>query len=104
MKVTGVAFAVAFIIFRIIIWPVLCYFFWIDMLQMINDGSVHSFPQACIFLTVNVGLSVLQVVWLGEIISTAIKLFGDGGDLTIQRGGADKVDDKLVGKDSKKVR
>lgn len=87
MKVTGASFAIAFIIFRIIIWPYVNYFYWQDMYHMWMNDSFHSMPVACIYAVVNVGLTVLQVVWLGEIIQTGVKMFSeDGGDLSIKRG------------------
>lgn len=87
MKVTGASFAIAFIIFRIIIWPYVNYFYWQDMYHMWMNDSFHSVPVACIYAVVNVGLTVLQVVWLGEIIQTGVKMFSeDGGDLSIKRG------------------
>lgn len=92
MKATGVAFASTFILFRIIIWPYVNYFYWKDMIHMWNADSFHSIPVACTYMFVNIGLTVLQVVWLGEIIQTAMKLFGEeGGGLSIKRGDDDET-------------
>jgi len=74
MKVIGVSFAVTFIIFRIILWPYVSYVFWLDMVEVIRNGTIHSMGVGITFLVANIGLSLLQVVWLGEIISEATKL------------------------------
>jgi len=100
MQVTGVAFAVAFIIFRIILWPLACYYFWIDMLAMHNstdpNKQMHSFEIGCIFMVVNVLLTLLQFYWLTEIVQQAYKFFTEG-DLSMKKSPSQ---DKLVG-DSK---
>ena len=88
MKVTGVAFAVAFIIFRVILWPYVNYFFWKDMYFMWQNSSFHSDAIAFTFMFVNVGLTILQIVWLGEIVQTGLKMFSEEGTdgLAIKRG------------------
>ena len=88
MKATGVAFAVAFVVFRVILWPYVNYFFWKDMWHMWQNNSFHSDAIALTFMFVNVGLTILQIVWLGEIVQTGIKMFSEeGGDsLSIKRG------------------
>lgn len=97
MKFVGVAFATTFIIFRVILWPYVNYYFWKDMLHMIENNSFHDNATAYIFMSVNVGLTILQFVWLGEIIQTGMKLLGgDGEGLSIARG-----DDEKVSKSSK---
>jgi len=93
MKITGIAFAVAFIVFRIILWPWACWYFWVDMLKMINTGKLHSVEVAYIFMTVNVLLTILQFIWLGEIITQAFKFFSEGS-VAMKKGGASS--DKLV--------
>ena len=80
MKVIGVAFAVLFVIIRIVIWPVISYYFWIDSLALLEaPESLHSFPVVYTFLVFNVGLTVLQFAWLAEIITLAIPLFSGTG-------------------------
>lgn len=80
MKVIGVAFAVLFVIIRIVIWPVISYYFWIDSLALLETPeSLHSFPVVYTFLVFNVGLTVLQFAWLAEIITLAIPLFSGTG-------------------------
>mmetsp|Transcript_18190 Transcript_18190/g.18241 ORF Transcript_18190/g.18241 Transcript_18190/m.18241 type:complete len:291 (+) Transcript_18190:43-915(+) len=78
MKILGVAFAISFIGFRVVLWPWVSYYFWIDCLAVLNDGSVHSPPVVYLFLVANVFLTSLQILWLGEIFKTAGKiLFGE---------------------------
>jgi hypothetical protein len=88
MKFTGVAFAITFTIFRVILWPYVNYYFWQDMHHMWSNGTMHSEWQAYIFLAVNAGLTLLQMVWLGEIVQTGMKMFDSegGGEMSIKRG------------------
>ena len=80
MKVIGVVFAVLFVIIRIVIWPVISYYFWIDSLALLETPeSLHSLPVVYTFLVFNVGLTVLQFAWLAEIITLAIPLFSGIG-------------------------
>ena len=101
MQVTGVGFALAFIIFRIILWP--WYYFWVDMMSMVysktSTQGLHSFEVGCIFMVVNVLLTLLQFYWLSEILTQAYKFFAEG-DLSMKKTSSS---DKLVA-DSKKKR
>ena len=92
MKVIGVIFSISFIVFRIVIWPYCCYFFWIDSLELLKTNKAHSLPILYTFMFVNIGLTLLQVVWLHEIVVTAIRVLSGKGELSIERGG--KEDDK----------
>ena len=71
----GVSFAVSFVAFRIIFWPYVSYYFWVDCLAVINNKTAHSLPVVYLFLFANVSLTSLQILWLGEIFKTAFKLF-----------------------------
>jgi TLC domain len=86
--VLGVAFAVTFIIFRVILWPFVSYYFWLDALELLRTKDQHTFSEVMIyiFLVFNAGLSLLQLVWLKEIFDTAGKVLFGGGDLSIGRG------------------
>jgi len=86
----GVAFAVSFVIFRIILWPYVSYYFWIDCLEVIRNKTAHSVPVVWLYLIANIGLTILQFVWLGEIFKTAIKLFSGSGELVVERGSSTK--------------
>merc|ERR1711871_531179 len=80
MKVIGVTFAVLFVVIRIVIWPIVSYYFWVDSLALMETPEkTHSFPVVYTFLAFNVGLTILQFAWLAEIIMLAIPvLTGDG--------------------------
>lgn len=96
----GGLFAALFVWCRIYAWSFMSAAFWQDMLTLIADPSTagkvfHGLvPQSAFivyFLACNAGLSVLQVFWLGEIVTTAHKLLlgggsGGGGDETKQKG------------------
>eukprot|EP01041_Mallomonas_annulata_P001152 gene1152-2231_t len=85
MKVLGVAFAVSFIVFRVILWPYVSYYFWIDCLAILNDKSAHSTTVVYLFLISNVFLTSLQIIWLGEIFKTGAKmLFPDSKKTAIE--------------------
>ncbi|KAJ1620678.1 TLC domain-containing protein [Pavlovales sp. CCMP2436] len=78
-QVLGVTFALLFVGIRIVIWPWLSYVFWLDVFAVL-EAQVHP-PIACYsFLVANAGLSLLQVMWLGEIITTAVAVFGKSKD------------------------
>ena len=69
--ILGVLFAVTFLICRVILWTFFSYYFVHDALLAINNtGSSRDAarPWNKIFLGSLTGLSVLQVIWLGQII------------------------------------
>ena len=73
-------FAVSFIVFRVLLWPYVSYYFWIDLLALLRDEQAHSLSVYYLFLGANVFLTSLQVLWLGENITTAMKLFSSPKD------------------------
>jgi len=75
--VLGAMFVVSFIIVRIIIWPLLTYHFLGDVRAILKRDSEME-TKAVKFalkamMTSSVALTILQVVWLGEVIMTAKK-------------------------------
>lgn len=90
MQIVGVAFAIAFIVVRIILWPYACYYFWVDMLAMYNDPKqlMHSWAVGYTFMIVNLLLTLLQFFWLSEIVTQATKFFKEGSVSTKTTGGA----------------
>jgi TLC domain len=90
MKAIGGAFAVLFVVFRVVLWPYFCYFFWIDSLELLRTGTAHSIPILYLFMFVNTALTFLQIFWLREIYVTALKVFSGDGDLSIERGSEKK--------------
>jgi TLC domain len=74
--VLGALFAVAFIVCRVFLWVFFSYYFVTDALLAINktDSSRDAArPWVKIFLGSLTGLSVLQVIWLGQIIMVGME-------------------------------
>ena len=83
--VLGVTFALLFVVFRIVLWFQIAYYFWRDSLAVAHvDIATLNFEEFSLvglatwqqlswgwILLCNVGLSTLQVVWLGQIFYTA---------------------------------
>lgn len=71
----GVAFVILFIICRIIFWPIFTYHFLLDSLQVLKRKSARETKEVRFALKMmvgsSVGLTALQILWLGEIIVTA---------------------------------
>ncbi len=69
------------------LWPYVSYFFWMDAMSLIKSEKAHSTVILGLFMFANAGLSILQIVWLREIIVTAKAVLFGNGDLSIDRGG-----------------
>mmetsp|Transcript_1965 Transcript_1965/g.2380 ORF Transcript_1965/g.2380 Transcript_1965/m.2380 type:complete len:305 (-) Transcript_1965:233-1147(-) len=69
----GATFAILFIIIRVIVWPIVTYHFLLDALKVLKRDSVHETKPVKIALRMmvvsSVGLTALQLLWLGEIIT-----------------------------------
>lgn len=89
-KVLGVSFALVFIAVRIVAWPWMSFHFWNDVLAVL-EARAHSQAVSYTFLVVNAGLSLLQLIWLGEIVQTALVLFGKPKDQPIGLVASDKA-------------
>ena len=66
----GIAFVIGFIICRVLMWPYLSYHFTRDALNALKSGSPESMERKkwlWTFMIALSGLSVLQVLWLGQI-------------------------------------
>ena len=67
--VIGGVFAVSFFIVRGIIWPYLTYFYCRDGFRILdNDPDIHSRFLVKLFMGGLLTLSVMQVIWLGQIV------------------------------------
>ena len=86
MQVLGVLFAITFIGFRVVLWPYVSYKFFIDALILLQTNTAHANYVVYTFLSMNIGLTLLQFYWLGEIITTASKLLFNDGQLVLARG------------------
>lgn len=72
----GVAFGILFVVCRIVLWPVFAYHFLSDAFAVLKrNDSKHETPTIKLVLSMmifsNLGLTALQILWLGEIVSTA---------------------------------
>ena len=97
MAACGGIFAVLFILFRVVVWPLVGLHFWRDGLAQFGySGTVqvagmtfvmgdadtsatdvapmHSPAVVGLFLLVNIGLTLLQVIWLKEILEKVASL------------------------------
>ena len=66
-RLSSYSFGVSFIIIRMIMWPYICYDFWMDSIYLIQSGEAHSNLVVVTFLVANVFLTGLQFFW-GKLI------------------------------------
>lgn len=66
----GTLFAASFVLVRAIMWPFFSYFFIRDCLLVIDQGQAHDLVVVWLFVVMLAILSVMQVLWLGEIAVT----------------------------------
>jgi hypothetical protein len=82
-----------------VLWQYISYLFILDASALINDGTSHNSYIIYVFIITNIGLTILQFVWMWEIVTTATKILtSSDSTLSISRG--DKKDDKI--RDKKK--
>lgn len=74
-KALGAAFALSFVVVRIVIWPWASFVFWLDVLAVLA-ARAHPAAVCFTFLATNLALSLLQLYWLVEIVQAARVLFG----------------------------
>uniref|UniRef100_A0A7S3K6D2 TLC domain-containing protein n=1 Tax=Aureoumbra lagunensis TaxID=44058 RepID=A0A7S3K6D2_9STRA len=72
-KFFGFLFALSFIIVRSILWPFFTYFFIKDCLAVLDAKTEHDTIVVTSFIVMLLTLSVMQVLWLFQIISTIYK-------------------------------
>ena len=64
----GTVFAISFVLIRCVIWPYLTFFYCKDALEILqHPADVHSPLLVKVFMGGLIILSVMQVIWLGEI-------------------------------------
>lgn len=69
--VFGALFAVAFISLRVVMWSFMTYYFINDSLMAVkamDPRTEHAKPWIKVLLGCNIGLTALQVIWLGQIV------------------------------------
>jgi len=71
-----IAFAVLFLLIRVLYWPTVCYSFWMDSLVLLNSSAPHSTASVMTFLLANTLLTLLQFYWGYLVILGIMKKFG----------------------------
>ncbi len=89
MTIMGVLFAISFTIIRVIIWPIINYYWWTDMLIIYNNGTVHSNAEWYLYMAISTGLTILQLIWFKDIVQGGIDMIKNGGEIVIKRGDSD---------------
>ncbi len=78
---------VLFFLFRIVLWNYVSYHFILDAVEVLRSNAAHDRKVIYVFIFANIGLTVLQFAWMGEIITTSSKLlFMKDPTLSIARG------------------
>ena len=72
-------FASSFLVTRSLIWPVVAFYFWRDVIVVYNAGRVHSLWACGFYLTANLFLSGLQLVWTGRVVDNIKKALWPAG-------------------------
>ena len=67
-------FAVSFILIRVLAWPIVSVYFWMDLLGAMKEGADHNTPVCILFLVANAGLTGLQQFWGLKIMRQVKKL------------------------------
>ena len=75
-EITQAAFAISFIVFRLIIWPYYCIPFWLGSIDLIRTGKAHSNFVVVYFLLSNVFLTGLQLLWGQQIVVGLLQVLG----------------------------
>jgi hypothetical protein len=85
MTILGAMFATLFTAFRIVLWPYVTYYFWLDMQDMWEKGTMHSRPVCAIVCFINITLTLLQFWWFKEILDQTYCVLTTG-KIMIKRG------------------
>ena len=66
-------FALLFLVLRVAIWPCISARFWLDSLHALRAGTVHSVGAHLTFLTSNIFLTGLQLLWGRRVAAGLLK-------------------------------
>jgi len=77
-QLCDVLFALSFFAIRTVYWPIVSFSFWRDSLAMLSGegGDVHSEGCYYFLLVANIGLTSLQLIWTGQIMSAVKEALG----------------------------
>lgn len=78
--VLGLAFAVGFFIFRITLWIYFAFYLCSDLVALYYSGQAHSNAIAAFYFISTVLFTILQIVWLSDIISAAKATFSPSAE------------------------
>jgi nitrate reductase NapE component len=73
--VCKVLFAICFIVFRLVMWPILSVDMWIGSYQLLMSGNAHSNAVVMFFALGNIALTLLQFYWGWKIFGVAFEMF-----------------------------
>jgi hypothetical protein len=100
-----ILFALAFLVLRSFLWPILSVLFWYDVVGVVvsgGDGKQNTYV-GIVFLIANTGLSFLQVIWTEKIWSgLSSVIFGGGEKGEEEKGGGDVKKSDATSPDKKK--
>jgi len=80
-------FGVSFIVVRLLIWPIICYDFWLACYKAYVTKKIHSGFAFGFFLFANTFLTFLQVYWGYLIVKGLLKKNSVGGKGGVTGGG-----------------
>jgi len=66
-------FAILFLIIRVAIWPCVSARFWVDAVGTVREGSAHSTGAVVVFLSANIFLTGLQLMWGRKVWAGVVK-------------------------------
>ncbi|KAJ8598894.1 hypothetical protein CTAYLR_010271 [Chrysophaeum taylorii] len=72
-KLIGGIFAISFIVVRAFLWPIGAYFFIKDCLHVLKADTAHDRVVVWCFVWMLLTLSVMQAIWLVEILLTVYR-------------------------------
>ena len=78
--VARLSFAITFIAFRSIMWPIIMYSFWIDVVGELRAGTAHSVWACSVYMFASCSLTGLQLIWTKQIIKGIYKAVAGGGE------------------------
>eukprot|EP01104_Vermistella_antarctica_P014063 TRINITY_DN4365_c0_g1_i3.p1 TRINITY_DN4365_c0_g1~~TRINITY_DN4365_c0_g1_i3.p1 ORF type:complete len:315 (+),score=74.34 TRINITY_DN4365_c0_g1_i3:79-1023(+) len=81
--VNGVIFAINFTVARIIIGTYVSFYWWIDMIGLIQSGRAHSVTVICLYLLSNAVMMGLMYYWFVLIVQTTIATLTGSGEATV---------------------
>lgn len=73
--VLGLLFALGFCIFRITLWIYFAFYLCSDLITLYYSGQAHNLAILAFYFISTFLMTILQIVWLSDIISAAKSMF-----------------------------